>query len=151
MKATRQGAILELVAMYDIETQDDLIDKLRKEGYNVTQATVSRDIRELKLTKVPTGYGGSRYVRHSAMENISAVKFNNALVDSIIKADYAGNNIVLRTYPGLAGAVATGIDGIQMAEILGCVAGDDTIIIVARDSESAKEISEKIRSLVKGV
>lgn len=149
MKSSRQSRILEIIGKYEVETQDDLIDMLSKEGFKVTQATISRDIRELKLSKVPTGRGTYRYVpahRHSADMN---VRFNNALVESILKVDYAGNMIVLKTLPGLASAVATGIDSIHLVEILGCIAGDDTIMIVVRDEESACEIADKLQHMMK--
>ena len=151
MKSLRQEKILEIINKYEIETQDDLISHLNAEGFNVTQATLSRDIRQMKLTKVLTGRGSYRYIQSSRNTGDDGVRFNNALVDSILNVDYAGNMIVLKTYPGLASAVATGIDSIHMIEILGCVAGDDTIIIVARDERKAGEISEKLKSMMKTI
>jgi len=151
MKSNRHDKIIELINKYEVETQDDLIDLLTKEGFSVTQATVSRDIRELKLTKVLTGRGRYRYIqsrRSNAEEN---ARFNNALAESILKVDCAGNIIVLKTFPGLASAVATGIDSIHIVEILGCVAGDDTIMIVARNEESAIDVADKLKNLVKTI
>ena len=149
MKSTRQEKILEIINKYEIETQDDLIARLNAEGFNVTQATISRDIRQMKLTKVLTGRGSYRYIQSHQTVGKESVRFNNALVDSILKVDYAGNIIVLKTYPGLASAVATGIDSIHMVDILGCVAGDDTIMIVARDEQKASEISDKLKNIIK--
>ena len=149
MKTQRQDKILEIIGKYDIETQDDLIDRLQREGFAVTQATVSRDIRELKLSKVLTGRGTYRYVRGDNKSVDVNVKFNNALVESIQRVDYAGNIIVLKTYPGLASAVATGIDAIHMVEILGCIAGDDTIMVVVRNEDSAEEIADKLKNMIK--
>lgn len=151
MKSNRHDKIMELINRYEVETQDDLIDLLTKEGFNVTQATVSRDIRELKLTKVLTGRGKYRYMQSGRSNTDDTARFNNALADSILKVDYASNMIVLKTFPGLASAVATGIDSIHMVEILGCVAGDDTIMIVARSEESAVEIANKLKNMVKTI
>ncbi len=149
MKASRQKKILELINRYQIETQDDLISRLMIEGYSVTQATASRDIRELQLTKVLTGKGSYRYVAPKREELVAGMKINAALVDSIRSVDYAQNIVVLRTLPGLAGAVAAGIDSLAIADVLGCVAGDDTIIVAARSDTSAKLISERIRVMMK--
>lgn len=149
MKNKRQEKILELIAKYEIETHDDMISRLRDDGYNVTQATISRDMRELKLTKVLTSRGTYKYTVNNSRHRANNVKFNNAVVDSIVSVDYAGNNIVLKTYPGMAQAVASSVDALSVESILGCVGGDDTIIIVTRDEESSAEISEKIKELIK--
>lgn len=149
MKTNRQKKILEIVNRFHIETQDDLIDHLMTEGFTVTQATVSRDIRELQLTKVLTSHGIYRYVAPKREEMVSGLKFNTALVDSIVSVEYALNMIVIKTYPGLAQAVATGVDNLAIAEVLGCVAGDDTIMVVTKNEASAKNISERIRIMMK--
>ncbi|MBE6554717.1 MAG: arginine repressor [Ruminococcaceae bacterium] len=149
MKTNRQKKILEIVNRFHVETQDDLIDRLMMEGYTVTQATVSRDIRELQLTKVLTGKGSYRYVAPKKEDMVAGLKFNAALVDSITSVEYAMNMIVIKTYPGLAQAVAAGVDNLSIAEVLGCVAGDDTIMIVTRNEASAKSISERIRVMMK--
>ena len=148
MKNKRQEKIISLITRYEIETQEELIGMLYKEGFQVTQATVSRDIRELKLTKVLTGRGSYRYTVSSSNENGPSIKFNRALINSIISVDYAINNIVIKTYPGLATAVATGLDSIDSNDILGCVAGDDTIIMVVKSVNSAKDISTRIHALL---
>ena len=106
MKVNRQRKILELVNRYSIETQDDLIDRLMTEGYAVTQATISRDIRELQLTKVLTGKGTYRYVAARKEEGNTGLHFNSALIESLMSVEYAGNIIVIKTFPGLANAVA---------------------------------------------
>ena len=151
MKTKRQEKIIDIVTKNEIGTQEALIDALRAAGCNVTQATVSRDIRELKLLKVPTGHGEYKYVVPHPSETAGSNMrlFNNALAESILNVDYAYNNIVIKTYPGLAGAVATGIDSLKIDEILGCVAGDDAIIMVLRDEYSARDISERIRQLIR--
>ena len=149
MKGNRQKKILEIVNRYHVETQDDLIDRLLVEGFSVTQATVSRDIRELQLSKVLTSKGSYRYVAPKKEEMVAGMKINAALVDSIISVDYAQNMVVVRTFPGLAQAVAAGIDNLTLAEVLGCVAGDDTIIVATRNELAAKSISERIHILMK--
>ena len=135
----------------EIETQEELIGLLLREGYRVTQATVSRDIKELKLSKVPTGRGTYKYTLPKQDDNAGSLKFNSALIESIKKVDYSGNIIVLSTYPGLANAVAAGLDSIETNEILGSVAGDDTIFIVTRGLDSSKSLSERIKILLKTV
>ena len=149
MKSERQNRILELVSKYEIETQEEMMERLRSEGYMVTQATVSRDLKELKLTKALTARGNYRYCVNPGRNHTGNVKLNNAMVDSIVFVDYSMNNVVIKTYPGLAQAVASAVDALNMHSILGCVAGDDTIIIVTRDEEGSAEISEKIRELMK--
>ena len=149
MKSQRHARILELVSKYEIETQEDMMSRLQAEGFKVTQATVSRDLKELKLTKTLTARGTYRYAVNTARQHTGSVKLNNAMVDSIIQVDYSLNNVVIKTYPGLAQAVASGVDALNMHNILGCVAGDDTIIIVTRDVESSAEISESLTELMK--
>ena len=150
MKANRQKKILEIVNRYNIETQDDLIDRLMVEGFSVTQATVSRDIRELQLTKILTGKGTYRYVAPKKEDMVGGLKFNAALVDSIISVEFAQNIVVIKTYPGLANAVAGGIDNLAIAEVLGCVAGDDTIFVATRNESSAKNFNERIHIMMRG-
>ncbi len=139
MKSKRQEAILKLVSEQSVETQDGLIKELRDLGYCVTQATVSRDIRELKLTKILTGQGKYRYVIPSSGSASAITKINETLLGAITNIDYANNLIVITTYPGMAQAVAAGIDAARAPSILGCVGGDDTIIVVTRDEEAARE------------
>ena len=135
----------------EVETQEALIGLLRREGYKVTQATVSRDIKDLQLSKVPTGRGTYKYTLPKQDEGAGSFRFNSALIESIKKVDYSGNMIVLSTYPGLANAVAAGLDAIETNEILGSVAGDDTIFIVTRGLDSSKALSEKIKTLLRSV
>ncbi len=149
MKSQRQERILELISKYEIETQEDMMERLRSEGFKVTQATVSRDLKELKLTKTLTARGTYRYCVNSGRYHTGSVKLNSAMVDSIVQVDHSLNNVVIKTYPGLAQAVASAIDALNMNSILGCVAGDDTIIIVTRDVEGAEEISRKITDIIK--
>ena len=149
MKSQRHARILELVSKYEIETQEDMMTRLLADGFKVTQSTVSRDLKELKLTKTLTARGTYRYAVNTARQHTGSVKLNNAMVDSIIQVDYSLNNVVIKTYPGLANAVASGVDALNMHSILGCVAGDDTIIIITRDEESSAELSQTLTDLMK--
>lgn len=151
MKSERQNRILELVTEFEIETQEEMMERLREEGYMVTQATVSRDLKELKLSKAMTTRGTYRYCLSVGRAHTGTARLTNAMAESIVQVDYSLNNVVIKTYPGLAQAVASSVDGMNMHHILGCVAGDDTIIIVTRDAESSKEISERIRELMKSL
>lgn len=147
MKHKRQKKILELIAEYDIETQDDLIEKLRESGYDVTQATVSRDIRELKLVK--TAMPDRRYRYEVAQyEGIEiSTKYRNIIKETVIKVDYVGNTVVLRTYTGMAQAAAAAVDGMGWDEIVGTLAGDDTIFILMRDTAAAIGFAEKVNQI----
>ena len=148
MKNERQDKILEMVEKYNIETQEELIYRLSHLGFEVTQATISRDIRDLKLTKIMTPRGVYKYVLPKNYDG-SNFRFKSALSESITKVDWAQNQIVIKTYPGMAQAIATAIDGIDDADVLGCVAGDDTIIVVLRDNDSASRIGADIRRLIR--
>ena len=149
MKLKRQEKILEIISKYSVETQEELIDRLCDSGYEVTQATVSRDIRELKLTKVSSGHGGYRYMLPPQTESRNAMKFTSTILDSVVMIDYALNTVVIKTVPSLANPVAASIDSMHSPEILGCVAGDDTVIVVTRDIDAAKEITERIKAMIK--
>ena len=149
MKRIRQEKILELISKHEIDTQDELIDRLRESGFEVTQATVSRDIRELKISKMTTGKGTYRYVLPKHNPPVYNMKFNSALIDALISIDYACNIIVLKTHAGLANALAVGIDAMHLEDILGCVAGDDTILLVSRSEEVARDISNRLRNMIK--
>ena len=152
MKSKRQDKILELISEFEIETQEELIFYLNKYGFETTQATISRDIRELKLTKIIGSTGNYRYAAHDKVAPPSvAPKFNGVLVDSITKVSYANNIIVLKTFPGLANAIGSGIDAIHSPDILGCVAGDDTVIIVLKSEDAAKDVSEKLKHMMRSV
>jgi len=149
MKRLRQEKLLELISKYEIDTQDELIDRLRESGFEVTQATVSRDIRELNISKMTTGKGTYRYVLPKQATSASNLKFNSALIDALISADYACNIVVLKTHAGLANAVAVGLDSMHLENILGCVAGDDTIMLVSRSEDAAQKITERFRAMIK--
>ncbi|MBE6577645.1 MAG: arginine repressor [Ruminococcaceae bacterium] len=149
MKKQRQERILEIVSNFDVQTQDEITEILKNEGFKVTQATVSRDLRDLKLTKNMSAMGVYRYTVGRAHEHIGMVKLNHAMVESITSVKYSMNTVVIKTFPGLAQAVASGVDALNLDSVLGCVAGDDTIIVVTIDVESSAEFSEKIKELMK--
>ena len=151
MKRNRQEKMLELISKYEIDTQDELIDRLRESGFEVTQATVSRDIRELKISKMTTGKGTYRYVLPKQNAMPSNMKFNSALIDALIGIDYACNLVVLKTHAGLANALAVGIDAMHLDDILGCVAGDDTIMVVTRDVDCAEHLAKRIHDLLRDI
>ncbi|MBR2722167.1 MAG: arginine repressor [Clostridia bacterium] len=151
MKKNRQEKLLELITRYEIDTQDELIARLREHGYDVTQATVSRDIRELNISKMTTGKGKYRYCVPKYTTPATGMKFSTALIDSIISVENACNLVVIKTYPGLANAVAIGIDRMNLPQILGCVAGDDTILMATRDAESASLVSDRLHDLLRNV
>lgn len=148
MKVKRHNKILEIIENYNIETQEELIAKLKLAGFDVTQATVSRDIRELKLLKQMSDMGTYKYVvpKNNVAENQHV--YSRALASSIKSVDSSLNDIVIKTYPGMAQAVAAGVDALHEADILGCVAGDDCIIIVTRDQDSAVAIAHRILKLI---
>ena len=150
MKVQRHSKIVELIGKYEIETQDELIEFLGEEGYIVTQATVSRDIRDLDLVKVAMPGGSYKYVvshvSHRGAKN--AGPWAHAVSDTVLSIVCAQNMIVLRTTAGMAQAVAIAIDRIPDSEILGCVAGDDTILIVTPDSETASRVSGRVKRML---
>lgn len=147
MKSNRHERIKEIIKKNQVETQEELILSLRESGFNVTQATVSRDIRDLKLTKTANSEGKYVYTAPRSASDKSDV-YTDMLSRSIKKAAVSVNIVVVHTYPGMASAAAAEIDSHDSADILGCVAGDDTIIIVLDGVEKAKEYHEKILSLI---
>ena len=150
MKKQRQEKIKELVDAYKIDTQDELIRRLKESVFSATQATMSRDIKELKLSKVSDGASGYYYVFPNSTTVSDINKLNASLTHLIISVNSAMNIIVIRTHAGMAQAVATGIDNIKSDDILGCVAGDDTIFIVTSNEEIAQTIGAKIKVMMTG-
>ena len=152
MKKNRQMKVLEIISKHDVETQDELIELLKAEEYYVTQATISRDIRELDLIKVSTQRGTYKYTvsSHAENEKKKTSHLGNALVSSLVSIDFAGNIIVVKTVPGMSNAIAIEIERIHMPEMLGCVVGDDTIIMVMRNEDKAMDVSARLRELLSG-
>lgn len=148
MKTTRQKKILELIRKNDIETQEELSAYLVDEGFSVTQATVSRDIRELKLTKIAQPNGRQKYaVLGENTEDLSD-KYVRVFRDGFIEMDLAQNILVIKTVSGMAGAVCAAIDAMQLHQIVGSIAGDDTIMCAIRTVEDAAQIMKKFRRIV---
>ena len=149
MKTKRQRKIIELITNYDIETQEELAAKLVENGFNVTQATISRDIRELNLTKIATKGGKQKYAVQSSSDIVSNSTHMRVLNDGIITMDTAGNILVVKTVSGMAMAVAAALDAMQIKEILGCIAGDDTIMCVVKHAEETDRVKEHIESFIR--
>ena len=148
MKIARHAKIIDLISRNDVETQEELADLLNGEGFRVTQATVSRDIRELKLTKISLNDGRQKYaVMQASRENMNE-KYLRILKDGFLSMDMAQNILVVKTVSGMAMAVAASIDAMQWPEVAGCIAGDDTIICIIRDDEEAVKIMKKLRKIV---
>ena len=148
MKVERHSKIVELIGKYEIETQEELAEKLNEAGFNVTQATVSRDIRELKLTKLQAENGRQRYMVLESPRGTSAIKYIRILKDGYMSMDMAQNILVIKTVSGMAMAVAAALDAIQFHEIVGCIAGDDTIMCVVKTSEQAPGVVQKLGGIL---
>ena len=147
MKRDRHDKIKQLIRENDIETQEELVSLLAKEGYEVTQATVSRDIRDMRLTKVPNGFFGSKYALLNEDAHALSHKYARVLQDGFISATVAQNLIVVKTVPGMAMAVAAAIDAMKFKEIVGSIAGDDTIMIALKTTEEATEVVKSINEM----
>ena len=146
MKNARQQKILELIEKYDIDTQDTLIKRLSDEGYSVTQTTASRDIRQLNLVKGISSKGTYKYVTPgSNLGNENRVPLSASLTDSVVRIEAAGNIVVVKTYSGMANAVAVFLDSVKHESIVGCVAGDDTILLVVKTPECALKLEAEFR------
>ena len=148
MKQNRHQKIAELVSRYEIETQEELAEKLREAGFTVTQATISRDIRQMNLSKLPTGNGRQKYVILKKENELLSDKYIRVLRDAFVSMDMAQNILVMRTVSGMAMAVAA-LDAIHFGEVVGCIAGDDTIMIAVRSVEDTRILMGKIRELMK--
>ena len=147
MKVKRHNEIIDLIKTREIGTQEELLDFLKSKGYDVTQATISRDIRELNLTKVNSG-GKQKYAVIIKDEEFSD-KYVRVLKEGFVSMVSSGNLIVLKTVVGMAMAVATAIDALEMNEIIGCIAGDDTIFIAVSENSSTIEVMNRLKKLTK--
>ncbi len=148
MKRNRQEAILRVISQYEVETQQELAQRLKEEGFEVTQATVSRAIRDMKLSKMPTGEGHQKYVRFHNDEKHLSGKYVNVLKEGFVSIDMAQNILVVKTVSGMAMAVAAAIDAMKYPEIVGTIAGDDTIMMAVRTVEDTKSLMNQILQLV---
>ena len=148
MKTERHAKIFDLISRYEIETQEELADYLIKEGFSVTQATISRDIRELKLTKIPISGGRKKYsMMYDGNEEMNE-KYLRILKDGFVSMDMAQNILVVKTVSGMAMAVAAALDKMHWQEIAGCIAGDDTIMCAVRSVDDTLQVMGKIRRIV---
>lgn len=148
MKEKRQEAILELVKKYEIETQEELVEKLNKSGFAVTQATISRDIRELKLTKIQRG---AKQVYAALTENrySNSNKYIDILKHSFVSMDMAQNILVIKTASGTAMALATALDSLRWDEIVGTIAGDDTVMCAIRTVDDTKKLMKRLEEIIR--
>ena len=150
MKNNRQERILDIVTSEPIETQEQLIERLRERGVACTQATISRDIKQLRLVKEPVGGGHYRYALSTDREKLGyAERLRTILRESFVSVDCARNLVVLKTMPGLAGAAGSMFNGMNDPRIVGCLAGDDTVMIVMRDAASAADFCGEIAAMRK--
>ena len=149
MKNARQTAILSIIEQNDIDTQEELAGKLKEMGIVVTQATVSRDIKELRLLKVLSAKGGYKYATADKAEHGLSDRFVRMFVDSVLSIQYANNIIVIKTLSASANVAAEAIDSMRLPEILGTMAGDNTILVVARSEEDAARLTERFQDMIK--
>ena len=149
MKSQRQAKIMEIISNRNVETQEQLLEELIQAGFRCTQATISRDIKELRIVKELTSFGTYRYT--AATDEISGTfssRLNTIFRQCITNFDYAQNLIVIHTLPGLASAAASAIDAMNMSVVLGSIAGDDTVFVVMRDTNAAAAFCGEIRNLL---
>ena len=146
-KAKRQAKILELVTENEIETQSELTNILARSGFDVTQATVSRDIHEMKMTKMPTARG-YRYVMPTKHDQAGEARLKRIFWDSFVSMDYAGNMLVIRTFNGMAMAVGASLDGMYLPEIVGCIAGDDVVMCATKSEKAAINLMDKLKRVM---
>ena len=147
MKVSRHAKIIELIAQHDIETQEELAEYLNREGFKVTQATVSRDIRDLRLTKVAVDGSRQKYVVLAPEKDEMNEKYIRVLRDGYISMDMAQNILVIKTVSGMAMSVAAAVDAMKWKEVVGCIAGDDTIMCAIRSVQDTEHVMDKIRKI----
>ena len=148
IKKKRHEIIFELINQYAIETQEELADRLREEGFQVTQATVSRDIRELKLSKISVGNGRQKYVAFTQNEAHLGDKYIRVLKEGYVSMALAQNLLVMKTVSGMAMAVAAAVDALKIEEIVGCIAGDNTIMMAMQNETEAAAVMDKIGRMI---
>lgn len=148
MKIARHAKIIDLINRYDIETQEELAERLNKEGFAVTQATVSRDIRELKLSKISVNGGRQKYTVMQSHSTDMDEKYLRVLKEGFVSMDMAQNILVIKTVSGMAMAVAASIDAMHWPEVAGCIAGDDTIMCAIRSVDDTLLVIDKINKIL---
>ena len=149
MKSKRHAKILELIDQFDIETQEELVDRLNQNGFSVTQATISRDIRELKLSKVSGSNGRQKYIAFIKPTMEMTDKYSRVLKEGYVAKEVASSLIVIKTVSGMAMAVAVAIDHMELPGVVGCIAGDDTIMCALRSPEDAQVVMDEINQMLK--
>lgn len=150
MKLTRHRKIQEIIESREVETQDELAAALKELGIEVTQATVSRDIKEMLLVKIPCGNGRYRYAFPQEKVAIQADNRLKRVFHNVVEhVDYSGNIVVVKSEPGAAGAVGHALDAMEYEEVLGTVAGDDTVMVIVRPAEAAEQVTERLRKLMR--
>lgn len=150
MKNDRHNHLLQIIAEESVETQEQLLERLRERGIKSTQATISRDIKELHLVKEPAGQGRYRYAVSAHRTKLNfADRLRTILRESLLSSDYAQNIVVIKTMPGLAQGAASALDGMQINNMVGSLAGDDTVMIIMRDQESASDFCDEIRDMLR--
>ena len=150
MKSKRQAKIMEIISTKNVETQEQLLQELQAQGFTGTQATISRDIKELQIVKELTSLGTYRYaVAKTEMTTAFTGRLNTIFRECVTRFDYAQNIIVIHTMPGLANAAASALDAMNMSVVLGTLAGDDTVIVVMRDTNAAAAFCGEIKNLMK--
>ncbi len=148
MKAKRQAKILEIISTTNVETQEQLLQALQEAGFTSTQATISRDIKELRIVKELTTFGIYRYTTSSReVPSTFSDRLNTIFRECVTSYDYAQNIVVIHTLPGLANAAASAVDTMNMSVVLGTLAGDDTVVVIMRDSNAAATFCGEIKSL----
>ncbi len=150
MKTSRQAKILEFIQTYSIDTQDELLRRLREDGFEVTQATVSRDMKELRIIKTLSKDGKYRYSTGKEEIHDSPTKFYALFSDSTISVSPAGNLIAVKCFSGMAQAICVAMDSIHWDGVVGTLAGDDTIFILCKDEACAAQFSDELRSFIRG-
>ena len=149
MKVHRQAKIMEIISTRDVETQEQLLEELQKAGISSTQATVSRDIKELRIVKELTKFGTYRYTASAKeVSGTFSIRLNTIYRECVTGYDYANNLVVIHTIPGLAGAAASAVDSMGMSFILGTIAGDDTVLLIMRDSNAAAAFCNEIKKIL---
>lgn len=149
MKSARQEKILSLIEQREIETQEELANLLKDLGFKVTQATVSRDIKDLRLIKIMGKSGIYHYAALKDSNSQLSERIVNVFRESVISVDFSGNLVVIKTFSGAAMAASVAIDSMELSEVVGCLAGDDTIFVAIRDPEKVLEAVEKFKKLTK--
>ena len=150
MKNARQDEIVKIIQSMEIETQDQLLEVLRSRGFSTTQATISRDIKDLRMVKELTGSGGYRYAMSDRKSSsASDTRLRNIFKEGVVSAEVAQNIVVVRTMPGLASAACSALDGMEIPGMVGSLAGDDTGILIMRDNAAAQQFNSEVHKLLK--